>query len=185
MFERFRQLIEQASQGLALSQDPAHPNLLRIGHALVLPGELPALPERDAVLAQVDAWLALVLAQRKQMNAAAATDIYMMLLAPPGSRSHGAWLALASEIERDDRLARKHVWLPDAQGNNFAEFIAATFLARPWQTPAGNSDALALLNQENGLPPAWRSVLSNPELEGVELVQALFRLQHLEAQVSP
>jgi hypothetical protein len=69
-----------------------------------------------------------------------ALDLQLFLVGPRGSERKSDWQPLALVIERDDRVARKLVWLrpsePEAEEASFADFIKRTFLARPWQHDA-------------------------------------------------
>ncbi len=189
MFELFCQAVQQAAQArgsrVALDASWSLPSgppqasvcALQIDQARVLLAALHGPVQRDEVLARVDVLLESVLALRKGLTAAAAVDLYLLLLAPEGSSTDPAWQALANEIERDDRMARKHVWLPNAEGSNVKEFLAATFLACPWQVERGADTALALLGDDFAMPPGWSEILLQGELEGVELVQALLQLE--------
>ena len=70
----------------------------------------------------------------------AVLDITLALIGPRGSEGKDVWRAAALAIERDDRVARKLVWLrpddPAADVESFAAFASRTFLARPWATTA-------------------------------------------------
>lgn len=144
---------------------------------IVAVGSLSGPGTREQVLATVDALLASVLEVRRRSSPAIASDLYVMLEAPVGSLSSPAWKELAAEIERDDRLARKHVWLPDVNSSNFHEFVRSTFLARPWDSPAGTVDALKLMADDLAMPDGWQDVLLDAELEGSELIEELIRLE--------
>ncbi len=70
----------------------------------------------------------------------AALDIVLILVGPRGSEGKDAWRATALGVERDDRVARKLVWLrpddPIDDADSFDAFVKRTFLARPWKTGA-------------------------------------------------
>ena len=166
------------NKGLRPVVDEGNSRVVHIDCYTVVLGELGASIEREAVLAQVDKLLGEALNLRKQSIPAKASDIYLFMVGPKGGACNPEWLALAAEIERDDRLARKHVWLPDSVGANFKGFLEGTFLATPWETNMGNTDALALLTNEIEMPPGWEEVLLDPELGGTDLVQKLLDLEH-------
>lgn len=191
MFEKFAQdLIAAANaQHRSVSKDICEDQsarVVQIDHHTVVLGMLRAPPEatalREAIMAQVDDYLDEVLRLRKSYSATKASDLYLMLAAPMGKEADVAWQALAAEIERDDRLARKHVWLPDAEGGNFTQFLEETFLACPWQSEAGQDDALDLLSAEVAMPDGWKQALLDPELEGIKLVEALLALETQQEQ---
>jgi hypothetical protein len=68
-------------------------------------------------------------------------DLVLILAGPAGSDRVLSWEAHASRLERDDRICRKLVWLPpvaEAESMLAArEFLARTFLARPWEIELG------------------------------------------------
>lgn len=69
-----------------------------------------------------------------------ALDLVLLLVGPRGSEGKDVWRATALGIERNDRVARKLVWLrpddPINDANSFDAFARRTFLARPWKTAA-------------------------------------------------
>ncbi|MBB5695944.1 ABC-three component system middle component 1 [Muricoccus pecuniae] len=77
---------------------------------------------------------------RSALQPNAALDLLLIMVGPRGSEGKDAWRAIALGVERDDRVARKLVWLrPDdarADADSFDAFAKRTFLARPWATPA-------------------------------------------------
>lgn len=154
-----------------------NPQVIHFGCYVLVIGELIDPCNREAVLAQVDKFLNVVLELRKSFAPAKASDIYMMMTTPRGSDGNPEWATLAIEIERDDRLARKHVWLPNQDYSNFADFLDGTFFAMPWKTIEGSADALALLNGEIEMPMGWEAALLDPELDGVDLVKELIRIE--------
>lgn len=151
--------------------------LIALDFHTVLAATLPLTDDRQTVLNAVDALLNDVLVLRKTWAAARSSDLYLILAAPLGSADQAAWKTLAAEIERDDRLARKHVWLPDNKAGNLAPFIETTFLARPWGAADGRVDALKLLTEQVAMPRGWQELLSDGELQGTELVRKLIDLE--------
>jgi hypothetical protein len=74
-----------------------------------------------------------------------------------------------SRVEADERICRKHVWLP-AHETSAAQFLDTTFLARPWQRDAltpQSLDPIQRLMERAGLPShlatAWVAALSRAE----------------------
>jgi hypothetical protein len=63
-------------------------------------------------------------------------DLQVWMSGPTASSDSPVWRSLAVVIERDERVARKLVWLRPGEGgglaDSFSSFIARTFLARPW-----------------------------------------------------
>jgi hypothetical protein len=157
-------------------------SIIAIDFYTVLAAPLPATDDRQEVLAAVDALLSDVLALRRTWAAARSSDLYLMLAAPQGSADQPVWKSWAAEIERDDRLARKHVWLPDNEGGNFGSFIETTFLARPWGAAEGRVDALKLLTEQVAVPTGWQQLLFDGELQGDELIRKLMDLDMEQTQ---
>ena len=186
MLEKFENLIMNAAKAAGCNNVTQEENTLTIWldfHA-VLTRNLPAEGNRKDVLDVVDAMLNKVLEMRKLLKATPSSDLYVMLAAPYGSASSSVWNTLAAEIERDDRLARKHVWLPDADGKNFEAFIATTFLARPWAIDSNDdarADALQLLTKQVSMPVGWQEALLNDDLEGEDLVRKLLSIEMEQA----
>ena len=77
---------------------------------------------------------------RSYLSPAAALDLHAILVGPRGSEGVDRWKALALIAERDERVARKLVWLrpseASADAQSFADFARRSFLARPWVTSA-------------------------------------------------
>lgn len=63
-------------------------------------------------------------------------ELILLLTGPPGSESDLEWKAIAAQIERNDLVCRKLVWLPPADSEDWNDsvksFLSRTFLARPW-----------------------------------------------------
>lgn len=127
---------------------------------------------------------------RSYLRTEQVVDLQLWLSGPAASLEDPSWRSLAVVIERDDRVARKLVWLRslDIQqwGASFESFIARTFLARPWksapQQPHAKLDRLsALLSvaSEVGVDPAvlrrWFDVAESTEdyESGADLVDQL------------
>lgn len=182
MLESFDNLIMKAAKAAGCTRVVREKNTPTIWldfHA-VWTSDLPAECNRQKVLDAVDAMLNNVLEMRKSLKAAPSSDLYVMLAAPYGSADNPEWNALAAEIERDDRLARKHVWLPDDAGKNFDAFIETTFLARPWTVEGDDqarADALQLLTKQVSIPTGWQDALLDEDLQGEDLVRKLLSIE--------
>ncbi|GAB2863300.1 hypothetical protein GCM10027277_34960 [Pseudoduganella ginsengisoli] len=112
----------------------------------------------------------------------------LILVGPRGSAADSDWLALALSIERDDRVARKLVWLlpdtPEEDGESYDQFIKRTFLAKPWSEPdqLGNQ-ALDKLSDANvkvdglshSLVDEWKRIALDQEKTPDEIVEALVK----------
>lgn len=182
MLESFDSLIMNAAKAAGCTrvvQEANTPTIWLDFHA-VWTSALPAECNRQQVLDVVDAMLNNVLEMRKSLKATPSSDLYVMLAAPYGSADNSEWNTLAAEIERDDRLARKHVWLPDDAGENFDAFIETTFLARPWTVEGdvqARADALQLFTKQVSIPAGWQEVLLDDDLQGEDLVRKLLSIE--------
>lgn len=182
MLESFDSLIMSAAKAAGCTrvvQEANTPTIWLDFHA-VWTSALPDECNRQQVLNAVDAMLNNVLEMRKSLKATPSSDLYVMLAAPYGSADNPEWNTLAAEIERDDRLARKHVWLPDSAGENFDSFIETTFLARPWAVEGDDQarvDALQLLTKQVSIPAGWQEVLLDDDLQGEDLVRKLLSIE--------
>lgn len=178
MLDRLRKEFLDASSYLGHSPQPdiEKPYVIHLDHFVIVLGILKA-DDRENVLKTVDGLLDDVLALRRTLTPAKASDIYLIMAAPLGSAGNANWEMLVAEIERDDRLARKHIWLPNENGSNFAALIETTFLAKPWDTPTEEINKLQLLDQGVDVPTGWMDVLLDPELEGLKLAEKLVALE--------
>lgn len=97
-------------------------------------------------------------------------DLILVLVGPPGSRDDGDWKALAMEIERNDLVCRKLVWLPGKKHpcapESLREFTRRTFIAKPWleidSTQPEGLDRLA--TQDLGLR-GWQKILDDQPID--------------------
>jgi hypothetical protein len=125
---------------------------LQVDYHSILVGSLGTDPEPEMVADHL----------RRYHNQAAITwswlgrqgeDLLLFLVGPPGSDYDESWKRAGREIERNERICRKLVWLPPATGNDHTSslrmFLDRTFLARPWlqhpRTSQGELDRLAHL----------------------------------------
>ncbi len=64
-------------------------------------------------------------------------DLYLVLVAPPGSDSSEIWQDAVRRVERNEHICRTFAWLPSADSTLWseaiAEFLSRTFLARPFE----------------------------------------------------
>jgi hypothetical protein len=92
-------------------------------------------------------------------------DLLLVLIGPPGSDQSSEWVELMSQMERNELVCRKFVWLPSADETKWPESIARfalrTFLSQPWIMPAqGASHALDMLSDSEGvLDSSWKTIL--------------------------
>lgn len=160
-----------------------------LGRHSILFGCLPPSPDVEIVRDNVRRLRNQAVVARSHLPVEQALDIQIWLVGSIGSQDNPEWRALALAIERDDRVARKLVWLPpqreDELESDFSVFIARTFLARPWKASAPQGSAqldrlagllavAADLGIESATLEEWFEQASNPELsDGSELVDHL------------
>lgn len=131
---------ESASARLETNDLPAHARGLQIGRYAVILALMPEAPSEEAVTDTVRRVRNQCVVARSYLTSPGALDLHAIVVGPRGSEGVDAWRALALMAERDERVARKLVWLrpadPAADEASFAEFTQRTFLARPWVTDA-------------------------------------------------
>lgn len=128
------------SARLEPSDLPNHVRGLQIGRYAVLLTLLPEAPDEEGIVEVVRRVRNQCVVARSYLSPAAALDLHAILLGPRGSEGIDRWKALALIAERDERVARKLVWLrpreESADELSFADFAKRSFLARPWITGA-------------------------------------------------
>ena len=167
------------NQGWVMTLCEESNDIFKIGHYHVMLAFLPDSPERAPQLDAVDSLLRKALIFRGTLSQAGASDLNLFLVAPPGSAGSSKWETLAAEIESDDRVCRKLVWLPDSEGLDSERFLERSFLAQPWQSdaPAASIDALHILGNALNMPEDWKEALLDAELEGGELIRRLMEIE--------
>ena len=106
-------------------------------------------------------------AVRGSLHPISRADLHLFIVASFSPGKEESALRDRSRIEADERICRKHVWLP-ALETRVADFLDATFLARPWQRDQllpQSLDPLQKLVETAGLPSnmatAWVNALSS------------------------
>ncbi|WP_022976825.1 ABC-three component system middle component 1 [Nevskia ramosa] len=111
---------------------------VRLGCYSVVIGMLPSHANAEAVNETLRRFRNQCVVARSYLRANEALDLQGILIGPRGSERDEEWRALALTVERDDRVARKFVWLrpesKDADEASFHELVKRTFLARPWRS---------------------------------------------------
>lgn len=142
----------------------------------VLLGVLAGPPNRANISTQVLRYRNQATIARSWLGAAA-PNLHLFLVGPVGAFEDPAWRQLAAEIEADDRVCRKLVWLfnnsPTADGAK--EFLERTFVARPWPTEQRSERLDSVANFS--LPDGWEDALQDEELDFSALVDRLIELQ--------
>jgi len=91
-------------------------------------------------------------------------DLVLILVGPGGSKENAEWRSIAMEIERNDLVCRKLVWLPPkkpVEGNAaLMDFMKRTFLSKPWLVTEGiPQTALDTLSEKNTALLGWEEIL--------------------------
>jgi hypothetical protein len=173
---------------LSASDLPADCIGLTVGRYALVLGLLPDFPTQEAVLETTRRYRNQCVIARSCLSPSESLDLQLMLLGPRGSDIDGDWDTLARLVERDDRAARKLVWLmpemPERDDESYERFIKQTFLARPWRQPTSfkkvQLDTLGDAEVKgDGLPPstvvAWEEIALNEEMTPDEIVEALIK----------
>lgn len=105
-----------------------------IGHHAILLGKLEgSLVDAEK---QWNRFLNQAAIARSWLPANVSEDLNLFFVGPSDGNALESWRELAAEIERDDRVCRKLVWLPPASTgeleSSLNRFLSRTFLARPW-----------------------------------------------------
>lgn len=146
----------------------------------VLLGLLTGLPNRSNVSTQVLRYRNQATIARSWLGAAA-PNLHLFLAGPVGAFGAPEWRQLAAEIEADDRVCRKLVWLfnDSPTVDSAKEFLERTFVARPWPTEQRSERLDSVANFS--LPGGWEDALQDQELDFTTLVDRLIELQRKEA----
>ncbi|OAP48885.1 ABC-three component system middle component 1 [Sinorhizobium americanum] len=164
---------------------PNHVRGLQIGRYPVLLTLLPEAPDEEGMSDVVRRVRNQCVVARSYLSPPAALDLHAILLGPRGSEGVDRWRALALIAERDERVARKLVWLrpTDARADeqSFDDFVKRSFLARPWVTdaifsmaPLDNvSRAAAYGDVPRDTAGEWIRAASEPEVDTDQLVEEL------------
>lgn len=146
----------------------------------VLLGVLTGPPNRINVSTQVLRYRNQATIARSWLGAAA-PNLHLFLAGPVGAFGAPEWRQLAAEIEADDRVCRKLVWLfnDSPTADSAKEFLERTFVARPWPTEQRSERLDSIANFS--LPDGWEDALQNQELDFTTLVDQLIELQRREA----
>lgn len=108
-------------------------------------------------------------------------DFMLMFVTNAGADREPEWIALAAEIERNDRVCRKLVWLPPAAADKTDEsvqsFLGRSFLARPWLYVSPEAlTALDAAKNPSDLLGDWEAILDQNllrEPDYITLIRAL------------
>jgi len=167
---------------------PLEIETMTIGRFSILLGRLAITPDVMMVQDGTRRYRNQCVIARSHLRPEEALDLQLWLVGPDGSGDSPEWIAVALAIERDDRVARKLVWLPPSDPSSrdisFDHFISRTFLARPWeyveQAKNVQLDRLSSLHKivaglgvEPTVLSSWFELASSELTDGPELVDAL------------
>jgi hypothetical protein len=173
------------SARLEPSDLPNHVRGVQIGRYAVLLTLLPEAPDEEGIGEVVRRVRNQCVVARSYLSPAAALDLHAILLGPRGSEGVDRWKALALIAERDERVARKLVWLrpreASAEEQSFANFAKRSFLARPWVTdaifsmaPLDNVSRAASFNDvPRNTAGEWIRLANEPDIDPDYLVDQL------------
>jgi hypothetical protein len=173
------------SARLEPSDLPNHVRGLQIGRYAVLLMLLPEAPDEQGIGEVVRRVRNQCVVARSYLSPAAALDLHAILLGPRGSESVDRWKGLALITERDERVARKLVWLRPRKASSdeqsFADFATRSFLARPWATDAifsmapldnvSRTAAFDVISRDTA--GDWIHLASEPDIDPDSLVDQL------------
>jgi hypothetical protein len=173
---------------LSVSELPEECLGLTISHFPLILGVLPDSPIKEAVQESVRRYRNQCVVAKSYLSPSQSLDLQLMLLGPRGSDTDSNWDSLAKLVERDDRVARKLIWLmpenPERDLESFNQFIKQTFLARPWRGTSkfGDVELDKLSDAEakgDGLPrgtvTAFEKIALDEEKTPDEIVDALVK----------
>jgi hypothetical protein len=148
----------------------------------VLIGVLNAPPDRESVSAQLRRYRNQATIARSWLGSEA-PNLHLFLVTPAGAFLEPDWRQIAAEIEADDRVCRKLVWLLKGEptADSAREFLDRTFIARPWPNQQ-RTERLDLIANFM-LPEGWEDAIQNQELDFTTLVEQLIELQRGESHV--
>lgn len=170
--------------GLECVDDEQIDNCFRFGNIYVLFSSLVVSADSDPsylrnnFISQVESQLQIALKFRQQLPQAMVNDLNVIFVLEPTELNCKTLNDLSNEIERDDRVCRKMVWLKGQYGKSVDNFLDRTFLARPWAcaSPA-TADALLPLTDGLGISnDELIDALMDEELDGEEFVRKLMTI---------
>lgn len=113
-------------------------------------------------------------AARTTVAADGGEDLVLILVGPPGSQKKGEWQSFAMEVERNDLVCRKLVWLPpeesiDREGSLNA-LMLRSFLSKPWVPKSASPQTeLDALSEPNADLLGWQDILDDQPLNRADV----------------
>jgi hypothetical protein len=101
-------------------------------------------------------------------------DLVLIMVGQPGSCDDKEWCALAMEVERNDLVCRKLVWLPpeDAADTDASlqDFLRRTFFAKPWDSDEDiEQTRLDALTDHHAALAGWEDILDRQPLNRADV----------------
>ena len=148
----------------------------RIDDTPVLVGELKGPPDRAVIEEQMRRYRNQAMIARSWLGEEG-PNLQVFLISPAGARGSQDWRQRAAQIEADDRICRKLVWMIETTATleGAVEFMGRTFAARPWTQREGMPTALDEL--EIGLPVGWDAAVDSDELDAEGVVREIVRME--------
>lgn len=190
-----------ADTGIDGEHLPERVRALAMGHHSILIGALGEDAGQSVVQDRLRRWHNQAVIARSWLGARS-DDLLLVLVGPPRSGASDRWKRIAQEIERNERVCRKLIWLPPAElaerPASLETFLGRTCLARPWveagdgQAPVAAqvaldalSDLAADLAADLGNDPDGRALTETTAREWLDLLarEDLDREEMLEALV--
>jgi hypothetical protein len=153
---------------------------VKLDGTAVLIGQLGGPPIRAAVQHAVRRYRNQATIARSWLGSSEALNLQLFLIGPVGAVADPLWRQLAAEIEIDDRVCRKLVWLAGSKPTiqDAEQFLDRTFLAQPWPTYQATTATPALDRMSDvALPQGWEQAVDDPSLDSDTLVQQLIALE--------
>jgi hypothetical protein len=173
--ERIKEAREPNDQELRRAQDlPSTILAFRFDNKPVLVGDLSEATNRKGLFDLLRRYRNQALITRSWIGAEA-TSISLFLAGPLGSQEDPTWNDWALEIELDEKVCRKIVWLLPENPTEIdaAHFLDGTSLAQPWkhreEIGVERLDSLA----ELGIPEHWLDVFQDETLGTDDVVNRL------------
>lgn len=170
-------------QGTNDTEDDQWPRCgLFIGDFAVLIGSLGGDPD-DALDVALEAHLERAAISRSYLDPRRKENLLLFLVGYPSESPRAVqsprWSDVKYQIERDERVCRKMVFLtpnePSLLDVEIDRFLARTFLARPWQKSDSQAelDPLLATLSSSRIPESWVDIMQRGLPAGDALVDAL------------
>ncbi len=179
--DRFDGVRDEPSAGLEPRDLPLVKRGMTIGRYAAVLGLLPETADEREIANAMRQHRNQCVVARSTLAPNAALDLLLIMVGPRGSEGKDAWRTIALGVERDDRVARKLVWLrpsdPLANTASFDAFAMRTFLARPWASAARFSvaslDDIATILNDSRVPRDTAGMWTKLALERADDPDAL------------